>query len=66
MKRFFLIPLVLAGMFSSTATAVTLAKKKKTSRASAVRKRKPKLGPRVDPTIGDNVDGEDLVFGAPR
>jgi len=68
MKRFLLPSLVLAGLLQNfsfaTAHAQTrTAPKKKTTSVSAARRRKPvrkPSSPAVDPTVGDNVDGEDL------
>jgi cell division protein FtsI/penicillin-binding protein 2 len=59
----FLLPLAVAGLLFQAEFAVAQAKKsapvpvrKKTARKTAVRKPPP-----VDPTIGDNVDGDDLT-----
>ncbi|MBZ5580418.1 MAG: penicillin-binding protein [Acidobacteriia bacterium] len=60
MKRVILVPLLLAGMLASVADAATPVRK--TRRTSSVRKRRAvKRTPPVDPTLGDNVDGDDLV-----
>src|ERR1035438_5926062 len=62
MKRFILPALLLAGLLpivpfaGAQARATTTAKKKK-----SVRKKLP-VGPKVDPTVGDNVDGDDLMI----
>jgi penicillin-binding protein 2 len=58
MQRLRLVALVSAGLLASTAPAATLARRAKNS--TTLHKRKPK--PRIDPTLGDNVDGEDLVI----
>jgi penicillin-binding protein 2 len=60
MKRVIVIPLLLAGLLAGTAQAVTTARKGK--RSTAVRRHRARPAPRIDPTIGDNVDGEDLVI----
>src|SRR5579871_3244993 len=61
MRRAVFVSLVLAGLLSGTASGAALARKAK--RTTAVRKHKPKRrGPQIDPTVGDNVDGEDLVI----
>jgi cell division protein FtsI/penicillin-binding protein 2 len=70
MKATILVALLLGGMTVNTgsltaATATTkksITAKKRTTSASVRRKAKPhyKPAPPVDPTIGDNVDGEDL------
>lgn len=57
MTRAILTPLLLTGLLAGTAPAATLARKHST----AVHRRRPAL-PRIDPTAGDNVDGEDLVI----
>jgi penicillin-binding protein 2 len=58
MKPAILTPLLLAGILAGTAPATTLARKSKHS--SSVHRRR--AVPRIDPTLGDNVDGEDLVI----
>src|SRR5215475_2958345 len=60
MKKFLLVPLVVAGMLTNLASAAIPAKK---GRASASRKRKTtkKTAPKIDPTLGDNFDAEDLT-----
>ena len=64
MQRAILVPLLVMGIRAGPAGAAIPAHKAKHTkkRATAVRKHKVKAGPRVDPTIGDNVDGEDLVI----
>lgn len=61
MKRYLLPALILAGMLQSLPSSRAFAQTKKKT-ASSRRKRvirKP-VSPKVDPTVGDNVDGEDL------
>lgn len=58
MTRAILTPLLFTTILAGTAPAATLVRKGKHS--TAVHKRKAK--PRIDPTVGDNVDGEDLVI----
>src|ERR1035437_936651 len=67
MKRFLLIPFVAVTLLQLAGIAAPPApQKKKTSRAAP--KKKPKKlpykakVPGVDPTVGDNVDGDDLVI----
>jgi len=64
MKRFILIPLLGAAILASTASAATLNKKARRTSSSknAAKKRKGRAAPRIDPTLGDNIDGEDLVI----
>src|SRR5579872_6679317 len=65
MQRAILVPLLVMGIMAGPAGAAIPAHKAKHTKkraVSAVRKHKVKAGPRVDPTIGDNVDGEDLVI----
>jgi len=67
MKRFFLIPLVLvilihlAGIAGPVQAAKPVAKKKAVKKTAAPLPYKAKV-PGVDPTVGDNVDGDDLVI----
>jgi cell division protein FtsI/penicillin-binding protein 2 len=58
MKRITWIPLILAGLLAGTAPAATVARSAKGS----AHKRRTRPVPRIDPTLGDNVDGEDLVI----
>ena len=59
MKKFFWVPLLAAGMLANLGSAATPTRK---GRASASRKRKTKKSaPKIDPTLGDNFDGEDLT-----
>jgi cell division protein FtsI/penicillin-binding protein 2 len=64
MKRFFLIPFVAYSLLQlgSLASPASAQQKKKTTAAS--RKKLPYKAkvPGVDPTIGDNVDGDDLTI----
>ena len=60
MKRFFLVPLVAVTLLQLAGIAAASPQKKKTSRASKKLPYKAKV-PGVDPTMGDNVDGDDLV-----
>src|ERR1019366_817409 len=59
MKKLFLVPLLLGGLLQNTGLTATQAKK--TTRAPA-RKSLAKRPPLVDPTDGDNVDGDDLTI----
>ena len=56
--------LVTAALLIHTAAAATPGKPKAGAkrRTTARRARSPYLGPQVDPTAGDNVDGDDLVI----
>jgi cell division protein FtsI/penicillin-binding protein 2 len=59
MKKLFVVPLLLGGLLQNAGLAATQAKK--TTRAPA-RKSLAKRPPPVDPTDGDNVDGDDLTI----
>jgi cell division protein FtsI/penicillin-binding protein 2 len=59
MKKLFLVPLLLGGLLQNAGLTATQAKK--TTRAPA-RKSAAKRPPVVDPTDGDNVDGDDLTI----
>lgn len=59
MKPLLIAPLVLAGILGAASSSAVPAHK--TSRTKA-RKRKAPLPPPVDPTEGDNVDGDDLMI----
>ena len=59
MKRFFLVPLAAVTLLQLAGIAAP-SPQKKTSRASKKLPYKAKV-PGVDPTVGDNVDGDDLV-----
>ena len=59
MKRLAVVPLLLAGLLPWAGSAATAARK--TTRTSTVRKHRP-LTPPVDPTQGDNIDGDDPVI----
>src|SRR5260370_13829087 len=60
MKRFFLVPLVVVTLLQLAGIAAP-STQKKTSRAPKKLPYKAKV-PGVDPTMGDNVDGDDLVI----
>ena len=62
MKRLLFVPLILVGLLQNVEFAAAAAKK--TNRSSSARKRAGKKAapPRVDPTEGDNVDGDDLTI----
>jgi cell division protein FtsI/penicillin-binding protein 2 len=59
----FLLPLVVAGLLLQTQFAVAQARKSvsSTARKKVVRKTAVRKSPPVDPTVGDNVDGDDLT-----
>jgi hypothetical protein len=57
MKRFFLVPLVAVTLLQLAGIAAS-STQKKTTRASKKLPYKAKV-PGVDPTMGDNVDGDD-------
>jgi penicillin-binding protein 2 len=59
MKRFFLVPLAAVTLLQLAGIAAP-STQKKTTRASKKLPYKAKV-PGVDPTVGDNVDGDDLV-----
>jgi len=59
MKKLFLVPLLLGGLLQNAGLTATQAKK--TTRTPA-RKSLAKRPPTVDPTEGDNVDGDDLTI----
>src|ERR1035441_7775957 len=59
MKKLFVVPLLLGGLLQNAGLAATQAKK--TTRTTA-RKTLAKRPPPVDPTDGDNVDGDDLTI----
>ena len=59
MKRVTWIPLILAGLLAGTAPAATVVRSTKRS-TGAHKRRRP--APQIDPTLGDNIDGEDLVI----
>ncbi len=60
MKTRLIVPLILAGLLPALISAAPPAHKG--VRKSTVRKRRPAPSPAVDPTLGDNVDGDDLVI----
>src|SRR5689334_22348656 len=59
MKGWIIVPLVLAGILQSTGTSAV--SRKKTAPASTSRSRRTvvRRPPMVDPTLGDNIDGDD-------
>ncbi|PWU10832.1 MAG: penicillin-binding protein [Terriglobia bacterium] len=59
MKKRIVVSLLLTGVLQVIGSAATPVRK--SSRSATVRKRKP-APPPVDPTLGDNVDGDDLVI----
>src|SRR6266536_6530313 len=66
MKRFFLIPFAAFALLQLAGVPATALQKKqqkkKTSRASQKKLPYKAKVPGVDPTMGDNVDGDDLVI----
>jgi penicillin-binding protein 2 len=62
MKGFLILPLVLTGLFQCPSATAT--PKRKAVSSSAARKRRPMVRrpPAVDPTLGDNIDGDDPVI----
>src|SRR6266853_1439866 len=60
MKRYFLFHFVAFTLLQLAGFAATPPQKKKANRASKKLPYKTKV-PGVDPTVGDNVDGDDLV-----
>lgn len=63
MKKQLVVMLLLAGLLQSIGHAAVAVKKTgrgKSGRSAAARKRR--AAPPVDPTVGDNVDGDDLVI----
>jgi len=70
MKAYWFAPLVLVGLFQNagpvvaqaTRARVPLSTSKSPARKSAIRKSVARKGPPVDPTVGDNVDGDDLTI----
>ena len=59
MKKLFVVPLLLGGLLQNAGLTATQAKR--TTRIPA-RKSVAKRPPPVDPTDGDNVDGDDLTI----
>ncbi|HLK50824.1 MAG TPA: penicillin-binding transpeptidase domain-containing protein [Bryobacteraceae bacterium] len=55
----FILP-ILAGLLAGTAPAATVVRK--TARSTPAHKRRARPLPQIDPTLGDNVDGEDLMI----
>jgi len=62
MKRFLLIPLVVLPLLQLAGIAATPPQQKKKSRAAKKKLPYKAKVPGVDPTMGDNVDGDDLVI----
>jgi len=70
MKAYWFAPLVLVGLFQNAGPVVAqatrarapLSTSKSPARKSAIRKSVARKGPPVDPTVGDNVDGDDLTI----
>jgi cell division protein FtsI/penicillin-binding protein 2 len=62
MKRFFLVPFVALSLLQLAGIAAPSQPKKKTSRAPKKKLPYKAKVPGVDPTMGDNVDGDDLVI----
>jgi penicillin-binding protein 2 len=63
MKRYIFLPLILVGLLQNPLSNAVAQTKKSTS--SSTRKKKTaarRREPAVDPTIGDNVDGDDLTI----
>src|SRR5207253_2722018 len=62
MKRFFVIPIVLVSLLQFAGASSV--QRKNAIRVSVKKKKKPvrKPVPAVDPTSGDNVDGDDLTI----
>jgi penicillin-binding protein 2 len=61
MKRFILPALLLSGLIQTVPLAGAQARGTAAAKKKPVRKKLP-VGPKVDPTIGDNVDGDDLAI----
>jgi penicillin-binding protein 2 len=65
MKAYWFVPLVLVGLLQNVSPAAAQAKKARapsSARRPAAKKSLPRKGPPVDPTLGDNVDGDDLTI----
>src|SRR6266567_6862456 len=65
MKEHFFVPLLLVGLLQNVGPAAGQARKfgsPSVSRRAAARKTVYRKAPPVDPTIGDNVDGDDLTI----
>src|SRR3954468_1222714 len=63
MKRFFLIPLVAFSLLQLAGVAATKQPRKTATKKKVAKKLPYKANvPGVDPTVGDNVDGDDLVI----
>src|SRR5689334_19696750 len=59
MKGYILLPLLLAGLLQSTGNSAVPAKKVVRSSASRKKRVVVRRPPAIDPTIGDNIDGDD-------
>src|SRR5690349_11999133 len=65
MRKTLIVPLIVAGLLQSVGIAATphkTTRKSTVARKSTATHRKAAAGPAVDPTEGDNVDGDDLVI----
>jgi penicillin-binding protein 2 len=63
MKEQSVVLMILAGLLQSLGhAAIPVKKSSKSKHARSASPRKRKTGPAVDPTVGDNVDGDDLVI----
>jgi penicillin-binding protein 2 len=61
MKRFILPALLISGLLPTLPLIHAQASKSSASKKKTVRRRLP-VSPKVDPTVGDNVDGDDLTI----
>jgi penicillin-binding protein 2 len=64
MKAYWFAPLILVGLLQNVGPVAAQAKKSRSAsltRKSLAKKSLPRKGPAVDPTVGDNVDGDDLT-----
>lgn len=59
MKGWIIVPLVLAGILQSTGTSAVSRKKTAPASTSKSRRTVVRRPPMVDPTLGDNIDGDD-------
>src|SRR5579872_7341129 len=62
MKRYLLSPLLLAGMLQNAAAQTPAVRPGVAARRPVTRTSVRRKSPPLDPTIGDNVDGEDLTI----
>jgi cell division protein FtsI/penicillin-binding protein 2 len=58
MRKFLFVPLIVAGIMQPAGSATPV---RKGTRSSVARKKRP-AAPPVDPTVGDNADGDDLTI----